>query len=102
MKTTPEGAPLRDAADHFAMLRPGDWMDLGVCRVCGVTMGVCGIRLRDGELLILGYSGISGIEAKDFSMQRWNIETGFQPGLFMSWFPAIAFSANIFLRPQNN
>ena len=78
MKTTPEGGSLRDAAEHFATLLPGQWKDLGVCRVCGVTMGVCGVRLADGELLILGYSGVSGSEAKDFFMRRWNIETGFQ------------------------
>jgi len=78
MKTAPEGGQLRDAAEHFAMLRPGEWLDLGVCRVCGVTMGVCGVRLHDGELLILGYSRVSGVGAKDFFMRRWNIETGFQ------------------------
>jgi len=78
MKTTPEGGKLLEAAGHFAMLRPGEWQDLGVCRVCGVTMGVCGIRTHKDELLILGYSGVSGVEGKDFFMRRWNIETGFQ------------------------
>ena len=78
MKTTPENGKLLDAVEHFAELRPGDWKDLGVCRACGVTMGVCGVRTNKGELLVLGYSGVSGSEAKDFFMRRWNIETGFQ------------------------
>jgi hypothetical protein len=78
MKTTPEDGPMREAAAHFAMLRPGEWLDLGVCRVCGVTMGVCGVRTRLNELLLLGYSGVTGTEAKGFYLRRWNIEAGFQ------------------------
>jgi hypothetical protein len=77
-KTTPEGGKTRDAAEHFAMLRPGEWLDLGVCQACGVAMGVCGVRTSKGELLILGYSGVTGAEAKDFYFRRWNIETGFE------------------------
>ncbi len=78
MKTTPKDGRTRDASAHFAALRPGDWLDLGVCHVCGVYMGVCGVRTSKGELLLLGYSGVSASDAKLFYLRRWNIETGFE------------------------
>jgi hypothetical protein len=78
MKITPENGRMRDARTHFAALRPGDWLDLGACRVCGVDMGVCGVRIRKDELLILGYSGVSASDAKLFYLRRWNIESGFE------------------------
>ncbi len=78
MKTTPENGHARDARAYFAALRPGEWLDLGVCQVCGVEMGVCGVRTSKDELLILGYSGVSASDAKLFYLRRWNIETGFE------------------------
>lgn len=78
MKTTPKGGRTCDARAHFAALRPGEWLDLGVCRICGVDMGVCGVHTSKDELLILGYSGVSASEAKLFYLRRWNIETGFE------------------------
>ena len=67
------------AKDHFNGLRPGDNMDLGLCEICGVRMGVCGLRLKkDNELLIIGYWGMTADKARDVFMKRWNIETGFQ------------------------
>lgn len=78
MKTTPEKGRTREAREHFAGLRPGEWPDLGVCHVCGVDMGVCGVRPRAGDVLILGYSGVSASDAKLFYLRRWNIETGFE------------------------
>jgi len=78
-KTRPEsGTCVKDAKEHFNGLRPGECLDLGVCEVCGVFMGVCGLRLKDGELLILGYGGMDSAKARDVFMKRWNIETGFQ------------------------
>ena len=69
----------RDAKDHFSGLRPGEWHDLGLCEVCGVRMGVCGLRLKkNDELLVLGYWGLEPDAARDVFMKRWNIETGFQ------------------------
>lgn len=78
MKTTPWEGRARDARDHFNDLRPGEFKDLGPCELCGVTMGVCGLRLKDGTLLILGYSGLCGHEVGGKFMERWNIETGFE------------------------
>jgi len=72
------GRPGRDAKDWFSGLRPGEFLDLGACALCGVAMGVCGLRTRDGELLILGYGGVDGACARDRYMARWNIETGFE------------------------
>jgi hypothetical protein len=79
-KTRPEGENRsKDAKDHFAGLLPGGFMDLGLCEVCGVRMGVCGLRLKkDGELLIIGYGGMNGDQARDVFMKRWNIETSFE------------------------
>ena len=77
MKTTPVEGRCREAREHFSGLRPGDFMDLGPCELCGVTMGVCGLRLED-ELLILGYGGVTGGEVSGRFMARWNIETGFE------------------------
>ncbi len=56
----------------------GDWLDMGMCHVCGVYMGVCGVRTSKDELLILRYSGVSASDAKLFYLRRWNIETGFE------------------------
>jgi hypothetical protein len=78
MKITPKDDRTSDARAHFAALRPGDWLDLGMCHVCGVDMGVCGVRTSKDELLILGYSGVSASDAKLFYLRRWNIETGFE------------------------
>ena len=73
------GTRVQGAQEHFNGLRPGECLDLGVCEVCGVFMGVCGLRLKkDNELLILGYGGLDGKGACDAFMKRWNIETGFQ------------------------
>ena len=41
-------------------------------------IGVCATRLPSGELLILGYSGVSAADAGKFYLRRWNIETGFE------------------------
>jgi hypothetical protein len=72
------GTRVEDAKQHFNGLRPGECLDLGCCEICGVHMGVCGLRLKDGELLILGYWGMDADGARDVFMKRWNIETGFQ------------------------
>ena len=79
-QTRPEqGGRAKDAKDYFNGLRPGECMDLGACEVCGVRMGVCALRLKkDDELLILGYWGMDATKAQDIFMKRWNIETGFQ------------------------
>ena len=67
------------AKDHFNGLRPDENMDLGLCEICGARMGVCGLRLKkDNELLIIGYWGMTAAKARDVFMKRWNIETGFQ------------------------
>ncbi|MDR1534017.1 MAG: hypothetical protein LBU64_02825 [Planctomycetota bacterium] len=56
MKTTPAEVPSRNAREHFNDLRPGESRDLGFCRICEVTMGVCRLRMKkDDELMILGY-----------------------------------------------
>ena len=77
------GKESKDAKDYFNGLRPGDSLDLGICEVCGVFMGVCGLLLKEkgkkqAELLIIGYWGMSGDQARDVFMKRWNIETGFE------------------------
>jgi hypothetical protein len=77
-KTTLADGCCREAKAFFNGLRLNEYRDVGTCRVCGVTMGVCAVRTRVKEVLILGYLGMSGREAKDASMRRWNIETGFE------------------------
>jgi hypothetical protein len=78
MKVAPASGPRLDAKGHFTTLRPGEFRDLEFCRICGVTMGVCGLRMKSGESLILGYWGMNGDQARDMYMKRWNIETGFE------------------------
>jgi len=73
----------KDAKDYFAGLRPGESLDLGICEVCGVYMGVCGLLLKEEgkrkeELLIIGYSAMSADRSREIFMKRWNIETGFE------------------------
>ena len=83
-KTRPESENRsKDAKDYFSGLRPGESLDLGICEVCGVRMGVCGLLLKEegkrkAELLIIGYSGMNADRAREVFMKRWNIETGFQ------------------------
>jgi hypothetical protein len=79
-KTRPvDGKKSKDAKDYFSGLRPGESLDLGLCEVCGVRMGVCGLRLKkDNELLVIGYWGMDANGAQDVFMKRWNIETGFE------------------------
>jgi hypothetical protein len=77
-KTTMADGRCRKARAFFNGLCHGGYRDLGTCRVCGVAMGVCAVRARAREVLILGYLGMSGKEAKDAYMRRWNIETGFE------------------------
>jgi hypothetical protein len=78
MQTTPVEGRCRSAREHFNALCSGNFTDLGPGALCGVVMGVCGLRLPDGELLILGYGGVTGGDARDRFMSRWNIETGFE------------------------
>jgi len=69
----------KDAKSFFNGLRPGESLDLGMCDVCGVKMGVVGMRLKkDTELLIIGYSRMGSTKAQNVFLKRWNIETGFQ------------------------
>ena len=79
-KTRPvDGKENKDARDYFSGLRPGESLDLGVCEVCGVRMGICGLRLKkDSELLVIGYWDMDSDKALDVFMKRWNIETGFE------------------------
>ena len=72
----PETGKARTGKEHFTKLNKDEWLDLGICEVCGVTMGVCGVRIHSG-LLILGYAGVSAKDALKHYLQRWNIETGF-------------------------
>ena len=83
-KTRPENEKKGgDAKDCFSGLRPGEGLDLGLCEVCGVRMGVYGLLLKEdekkkAELLIIGYSGMNADKARAGFMGRWNIETGFE------------------------
>ena len=61
----------------FHQLSNGESLDLGVRRICGVLLHVCAVRTKAGDLIILGSQGISGVEASEMYLRRWNIETGF-------------------------
>ncbi len=67
------------AKNLFRGLRAGEMIDLGRRRAFATAMGVCGMRLRSGELLVLGYhEGLDGASALALYRQRWNIEVGFE------------------------
>lgn len=66
------------AIDFFHSLRNGELKQLKKSSACGVEMAVCGYRRSKGELLILACHGITGSDATQAYMRRWNIETGFE------------------------
>ena len=49
--------------DFFKNLPNGKSRNLGLRRICGVTLYVYGVKTKSGDLIILGSRGISGQEA---------------------------------------
>jgi hypothetical protein len=68
----------RKVVNLFRHLRQAGFCDLGERYGQGVTVNLCAVRTSKKELLILACHGISGADAAEAYMRRWNIETGFE------------------------
>ena len=63
----------------FRGLRAEVPRSLGMRETCGAEVGLCGMRLRGGDFLILAWHGLGGDDhAIELYRERWRIETLFQ------------------------
>lgn len=73
------GTRRTEVRNCFRGLRVEEPRRLGERETCGAKVGLCGMRLRDGDILILAWHGLGDDDdAIELYRQRWRIETLFQ------------------------
>ena len=73
------GTRKTEVRNCFRGLRAEVPRSLGMRETCGAEVGLCGMRLRGGDFLILAWHGLGGDDdAMDLYRERWRIETLFQ------------------------